>query len=111
MNVKVVDANEHVAVVEYVEEPQTYRRVVVPAHTVAGETCPEDVLQEGIPYGEDWASWITGEDVPGRVANELHRRGLWTLEQLLARPMEVQSAFVAVAAQDLSDFLRAIRRR
>lgn len=108
MNVRVIEANERIALVEFVQDGK-YRRVVVPAVEVSGEYCADNALSAGIPSGVDWGQFVPGFDVPALVANELRRRGLWDVQSVLARRDEAKSAFISVSAELLAGFLRNVR--
>lgn len=106
-NVKVITTQGQVALVEWIEDDFT-RRAVIPTRDVADGQVDSDNLARGVPYGLDVA--VVNVDYPAILAGELHRRGLWTGRDVLARPEEARSACVSMAAQVLAELFREARR-
>lgn len=109
MKVNVISQNEHVVLVEYVDGSR-YRRVIVPAHTVAGEECAIETLALGVEDGKQWSALIDDMGTAQQIENELRRRGIWNSRDMAGRPEEVKSAFIAVAYSMYSRFVRAVRQ-
>lgn len=115
ITVKLIWMNEHAALIETArsegEPPNTvYRRVIVPADALTGANnqCSEEVIAEGIVSGMAWEDKIPALAFKTVVANELRRRGLWSRADLLARPEEVKSAFIAAAMSGYGLFLQNV---
>lgn len=110
--VRLVWMNDNISLVEVVDNGPAprYRRVIVPSEMVAGDTCSEETLCEGIAYGKEWERLVPELTLRGDVANELRRRGLWLRSDVLAHPDEARSAFIEVVVNGLfQNFLRAVK--
>ncbi len=65
------------------------------------DDCPVDRYAEGIPVGPPaLAALELPLELEVRLHNELHRRNLLTLRDVLRRPMEVQAALHAALKLD-----------
>jgi len=67
------------------------RRVFVPADKLKGNDIDEDVLAAGIPYGEDWRTWVD-EEHGEAFAAQLYATKIFTKRDFLARSGEVRAA-------------------
>jgi len=82
------------------------QRVFVPADKLSGNDIDDDVLAAGIPYGEDWATWV--DEAHGEAfAAQLHATGIYTKKDLLARSNEVRAALQRLLVNPLMDELLA----
>lgn len=96
-------------VIEYEHGSRLYR--VIHPLPITGEVALESV-EEGIPYGIDWASVIHPNPVRAvDFERELHKLGLWTRDDVMARPNEVISAIQAVYGIDLAAILVAAHKQ
>jgi hypothetical protein len=89
------------AVVEYTKAGKL-ARVVVPAEFVIGGAVDADLIEAGVPYGLPIASLVTMKSTPEALENHLHNLGIWTAEDILTHPAEVQGALQATYAVDAS---------
>lgn len=90
------------------------RRAYVPTGKVEDGKVAESVLDAGAPHGEDWVEVIEGvigEITPERVAAELHLSGIWTKEDLQARPKEAQKAVIKAASGVLKAIYNHINKK
>lgn len=107
VKVKVIHRNGEATLVEWVEGDGT-RRVTVPAGVTAGGRVKRDELDYGIPYGAPWEDLVEIDATPERIAAELRRCGIWTYEDLLARPEQVRGIQASVGF-DVAALFRAAR--
>lgn len=106
--VRVVRRDDAAALVEW-DEPA--RRAIVPVAILEEREgglwyCPQP--EQGAAYGVDWAAVVQMQATPEQLALELHRRGVWTKEDLRARPAEALAALQTVYGVDVAALLRAI---
>ena len=74
----------------------------------------ESVLDAGAPHGEDWAEIVSSameKLTPERLASELHLAGIWTKEDLQARPKQAQKAVVKAASGILKAIYNHINKK
>lgn len=62
----------------------------------------------GVPYGFDFARLISLETTPQAVDTELKKAGIWTVEDLRARPAAAQGAITAAYGLTFSSLLEAV---
>jgi len=84
VRVRTIDVKEKVMLVEWAESGKL-RRAMLPVGSVELGTVAVDILAQAIPYGQAWED----EGFPAvdaeKLANELHREGIWTPEDLLQK--------------------------
>lgn len=102
--VKVIGVASDTALVEWHEDGRYYR-VFVPANEVLDGQMEHP--HWGAPYGEDWAALIQ-VDV-SEIANELRRHGIWTIDDLQARPDAARGVIQSVANRLLSSLISNAR--
>lgn len=102
MKIKVVSRNNELTLIEWVDDG-TYHRSIVPTDDVIGNDFCEHP-ERGIPYGEDWASLLPPLEVD-LLVNELHRRGIWTAQDLQNNHKAALGAILVVAGRLLGDFV------
>jgi len=111
IKVKVVQRNNQASLVEWITEDGDLRRATVPSAVIINGACDSAELEYGIPYGVAWEQLITArDDFAPRLARELRRRGIWTVEELEANPNAVLGAIQAAHGVDLAVLLRAARQ-
>lgn len=102
---KIIRVEGQSKVVEYQENGQLKRRIL-----------PNDSeeIKLGIPYGLPFALLLVEAKVPesmaGRIEKELHKAGLWTVEDLQEKPNAVRGAIQAAYAIDVSKLLNLARK-
>lgn len=109
IEVKTVRQKGLVALVEWVA-PDGLKRGVVPAEAIVKGKVDRDELGLAMPYGEPWEELVTVSATPQKIAAELRRVGIWTKEDLEARPNQALSAIQAAYGVGLADLLRAVRQ-
>lgn len=77
-------------------------RVVVPVEAVIGGAVDADLIEAGVPYGLPIASLVTLKATSADFETNLHKNDIWTAEDILTHPAEVQGALQATYAVDVS---------
>jgi len=108
--VRVVQKKGMAALVEWLDADGMHR-ATIPAQAIKGNKVAKDELGYGIPYGEPWEEMITLSATPKAITAELRRCGIWTREDLEARPNQALGAIQAVYGIGLTALLRAVRQR
>lgn len=107
MKTKLIRRQGNVALVEIYDEG-TYTRVIVPSNKVSDSgTVNPAILEMGIPYGCPWEEMITLTATPEMIANELRRRGVFTVDDLLSNPKVAFSAVQYVYGIDAQKLVKA----
>src|SRR5688572_23512470 len=82
------------------------KRVFIPLDKFGDGHVPENVLQQGIPYGYPWEEIELTVTFDGQLfANELHNLGIWTADDLLKNPQGAWSALRATLADNVNNIL------
>ena len=110
VKVKVIQQKGQAALVEWIAEDGAHR-ATIPTSTIVKGQVASDELDFGIPYGEPWEELVIVSATPETIAAELRRCGIWTKEDLEARPTQALSAIQAAYGFGLADLLRAVRQR
>ena len=110
VKVKIIQRKGQAALVEWVDSEGTHR-ATIPMGVIRKGQAAEDELSYGIPYGEPWEELITVSATSETIAAELRRCGIWTREDLEARPTQALSAIQSAYGVGLADLLRAVRQR
>jgi hypothetical protein len=113
--VKVLFRKKNAILVEYAEG-DIFKRVSLPVSAVkldadkAHASISKEVLEAGIDYGVPWASKLPDFTVKGTdIENELHKVGIWTIEDYLRRPQDVNGAILS-AAKQIAQTIRIIAK-
>ena len=111
VKVRVVRVTGPSAVVEWAGG---LKRAVIPAAEVISDelyaTVPADVLDEGAPYGLPWERLVKMEATPEKLADELHRNGIWTMEDVESNPRAIMGALQTVYGVELSTLIQAAHK-
>lgn len=108
--IKLVDVREGAALVEYIEDGKLVRKTV-PAESVAGNKVDPEILELGIVYGADWNDLLDRLTVgPPVIADEFHRIGIWTPEDLLALSAKARAALDRIIVVPLMEALISYSR-
>lgn len=89
MIVKLIHERNGTALIEWIEDSQTHR-AIVPADQVIDGYCAHP--ERGVPYGINFADYITIEVMPEDIDRELKRAGVWTVDDLHRQPQAVRAA-------------------
>lgn len=108
--VRVMAAEGESALVEWQGKAGRFR-AYVPAVEVQGDKCATEILEAGIPYGVSWERCIAdlADLTPKRVAAELRRAGIWTLDDLRVRRKQAKLALAGLAGLAVGEIERAAR--
>ena len=108
MIVKLLSENNGTALIEWLEDGEL-RRAIVPAREVSeGGECVHP--ERGLPYGLNFAEYITITITPADIDRELKNAGVWTADDLLHKPKLVQGAISAAYGAVLQDLIRNVRQ-
>ena len=108
MIVKLISENNGTALIEWMEEGEP-QRAIVPANQVSeGGECAHP--ERGLPYGLNFAEYITSTVTPADIDKQLKNAGVWTAEDLLHKPKLVQGAISAAYGAVLQDLIRNVRQ-
>lgn len=76
----------------------------------SGQTPTVSKPERGIPYGVDFSALVTLSANSKNLDEELKRRGIWTVADLRANPLEVMGALQATYGIDLAALLQAAKQ-
>lgn len=107
MNVKVITRIDGHALIEWADDAGL-NRSIVPVNKVQGSAC--DHPEWGVPYGEDWAALLSELNVE-LLVSELHRRGIWTADDLQANHKAALGAIHTVAGDLFNSLLSSAKAR
>jgi hypothetical protein len=108
MKVKVITTRYQTALIEWIGDDGIHRGTV-PEEVVNDDIVRDDLLSLAIPYGMDWEFMLDGalgNVTPQVIANNLHRVGIWTLQDLRSRPQDAIGAIQAAYHLDFQTLLR-----
>lgn len=88
---------------------QRLHRSWIPSDAVQqdGEEYRVERPSAGIPYGHNFAKLLTISATPDAIDAELKRRGIWTIEDLRARPNSALGALQSVYGVDMAALFQA----
>lgn len=110
IEIKVIQRKGIVALVEWTDG-DGLRRGVIPVNVISKGRVDRDELKSAIPYGVPWEKLIKLSATPQKIAAELRRVGIWTQEDLEARPNQAMGAIQAAYGCSLRDLLKAVRQQ
>lgn len=109
MDVRLLSKQDGTALIELIIDGNI-RRGFVPEEVLQDDNTLDDALISlVVPYGLDWEFILEnaiGQVTPQRLAAELRRVGLWTLQDLRSNPQAAFGALQAVYGLDLSTLIR-----
>lgn len=104
---KVINRANGVAVVEWQDDDQNWRRTAVPEEDI-------DLPERGIDLGATFADLIDVGALPYAIDNELKRRGVWGFEDVEQNVGAVRSAIIqattSIVLQQLLQLAKSSRR-
>lgn len=107
--IKLLYKKKSAALIEYLEDG-TPTRVSVPTEQILYNAdknvyeAPKELLRSGIPYGAPWEELFPDVHITGLdVEKELHKNGIWTVDDLRNNPKILQGVVMSLT----SDILRA----
>lgn len=113
VSVTPIKTENNVTLVEYRHNGKVHR-VLVPVDEVTGDSVSLEVLESGIPYGEDWESVL--ESVVDKkhsdiIAEKLREYGLWTTLDAKKNLPAVRQAVIEGFTDVMSAFLAHINNK
>ena len=108
MIVKLISENNGTALIEWMEEGEPQRAIVPSREVSEGGECAHP--ERGLPYGLNFAEYITITVTPADIDRELRNAGVWTADDLLHKPKLVQGAISAAYGAVLQDLIRNVRQ-
>ena len=105
MKVKIINQTEHTALVEWYDGAT--RRAIIPAGALKLDTARRGRSRRRHSLWRAMGRHTGLRTTAQAIANELRRRGIWTLADLQARPNEAAAALQRVYALDLAALRRA----
>lgn len=114
--VKLIFRKKMAVLVEYLQDGVPVR-VSVPSNRVFQITdnkkeveVSEKTLREGIPYGIPWAIHVKDVTIKGEdLERELHKAGIWTLDDYKRNPGAIQSAIMSLAVSVLRSVVQTVK--
>ena len=90
------------------------RRMVPSSELILGKSrtdlkISEEAWDASVPYGVDWEAMAEVTVTPRQIAGELHRRGIWTIEDFYSRYQEVRQVIAGLHMCDFAELLRRLR--
>jgi len=70
-----------------------------------------EAIEEGQPYGVDWADYIHTKMGPKAITAKLHNKGIWTLEDFRQKTPVVTNVFNEAASVNLQGFRESVLRQ
>lgn len=114
MHITVIARSGNAVLVEW-RDPEGYpKRSRVPEsviRTTPGGDLTCDDPEEGIPYGEPWASLAEASLDTVLLENLLHRAGIWTYAEYTSNMGAVLDAFRSAYAMDAQKLRENVRSR
>lgn len=110
MRVKIIETKGQSALVEYVAGDNTTQRCVIPSSLIVDNDVPLSDLNAGIEYGTRWEELVNFSIDSRSFADELRRRGVWTLDDLLGDVNHARGAANYLAAQIFKQYVNAARQ-
>ena len=104
LSVRVVKEGATV-LVEWLDRTGIERRAVLPPEAVERSSVMEDVLETAAPYGERWESKVGKMPTGKQIAEVLHKRGIWTLDDLRANPQGALQSIYEVCGVTIKKLL------
>ena len=108
MIVKLISENNGTALIEWMEEGEPQRAIVPSREVSEGGECLHP--EWGLPYGLNFADYITVTVTPADIDRELKNAGVWTADDLLRKQKLVQGAISAAYGAVYQDLFQNVRR-
>lgn len=114
--VKVLSLDGSAAVVEYLGNDNSIKRVSIPKKSVKDNKVDEETLDAGIIFGENWTEIVNDvgigkEALAENINNALHKRGIWTYADALANIGAVRASVVECSSFITSAIINHAHKR
>jgi len=83
-------------------------RAYVPTEAVVNGKVSADDLEAGAEYGVRWERFLTVSLTPLDLAKLFRRRGIWTLEDLKQKSVQVKIAPLEAVAFNIAELIRSV---
>ena len=83
-------------------------RAYVPTEAVVNGKVSVDDLEAGAEYGVRWERFLTVSLTPLDLAKLFRRRGIWTLEDLKQKSVQVKIAPLEAVAFNIAELIRSV---
>lgn len=110
IDIRLVEQTGASALVEYWKKGRL-NRVIVPVVEIRKGKVKSEILDAGIPWGEAWESLPYPQVTPDQIADELHRQGIWTKEDVLKNRGAVSAAIQQVHGPIIQIIMQFINER
>lgn len=91
IDVEVVSVKDKTSLVKYLDGDDLHK-VYIPTSKLSKGKVEEPVLKKGVPYGLPWDKIELPEITGEQLAEELHKRNIWTAEEFRRNPEGVRAA-------------------
>jgi hypothetical protein len=108
-DVKILASKGNSVLIEWVSGGRYVERGFIPSHLVVDDKVAHDELLAVIPYGVPWSSIVRFKADPVRLEQELHRVGIWTLDDITRNPNRAIAALQSVYSVDYAALKAAAR--
>lgn len=90
------------------QDKEMLRRATVPVEALSedGHKCPQDVLNQGVEYGVDWAAHLSLTVTERDVAEGLKQANIWTADDLASNFDRARKVLVRLY---MADFMRMVK--
>lgn len=110
VKVNVIRRKGQSALVQFVDD-DGLQRIELPSSSVGEDGLVDELeLGMGMPYGLRWEEIVQFSVTPEMLADELRRRGIWTLDNLMVNMQGAVGAFQAIYGVDASRLLKRARQ-
>ena len=98
--------------VEYLDSSSKLQSCYIPQSEVKQGFVDEDILDMGIPYGEDWESLFSKYTLDvAFLAETLHKNGIWTIEDFQNNGSKIPGILIRSLRFSVGRFLQEFRQK
>ena len=101
VDVRVIQAKAGSSLVQWLDNKGLHHRGFLPTDSIENGMADLNELDKAIPFGLPWEDYIKVIATPESIANELRRRGVWTMGDL----SNISAVIKANQAFALGDFM------
>jgi hypothetical protein len=106
--VEVLKVKGKTTLVKYLDG-DNLRKVYVPTSKLSKGQVEESVLKKGVPFGLPWDKIELPEITGEQLADELHKRNIWTAEEFRRNPQGVRAAVNSLYGKPLAILTEFVR--
>lgn len=113
---QIIRRKSNLTLVQWEEDGTPMRAWIVPSMIQKENSKTKTAMvrnpKEGVPHGVSWEDYLPEPNVtPAVIDRELKRRGIWTIEDLQAKPEVARQCLQRAYGLDLATLLRAAARQ